>query len=95
MSWYDYLFDNKIIQRNDIEKLKKRDEQSRDQARMRNNLLNERFDELFDKQGEAALYIKTLVTILIKKKVFSPEEFLDVMDEIDVADGVKDGKTQL
>ena len=45
-----------------------------------------------DAQARHALVLKTLLTFCEKKGMFTEPEFLKLMEEIDLADGVRDGK---
>ncbi|MHC5035686.1 MAG: hypothetical protein ACYTHM_00085 [Planctomycetota bacterium] len=54
--------------------------------------LKSRVENLEDRLGELTLLNHTMVRLLLQKKVFSWAELLAVIKEVDLLDGVEDGK---
>jgi len=54
--------------------------------------LKSHLGEMEDWLGELALLNQTMLRLLLEKKAFSREELGRAMDEIDLIDGVRDGK---
>jgi hypothetical protein len=91
----DYMFDNEWIQRADIENLKSSTFQMRSSAyRMQRKVINdaERIRELEDQVAHLTLINEALLRMLEKKGVFARDEFRSLLVEIDLEDGVHDGK---
>lgn len=88
MSVLDYMFDNDWIQRADIDNLQRnnmmlRSRVARDGGRIRN--LEEEIDHL-------TLINEALLRMLEKKGVILRDEFRALLVEVDLEDGVHDGK---
>lgn len=84
----DYMFDNDWIQRADIDHLKN------SAALMRRNVIEDahRIRSLEDQIGHLTLINEALLRILEKKGVFARDEFRSLLVEVDLEDGVHDGK---
>jgi hypothetical protein len=88
MSVLDYMFDSEWLQRSDIENLKRnssamRQIATRESGRIRN--LEEEIDHL-------TLINEALLRMLEKKGVILRDEFRALLVEVDLEDGVHDGK---
>jgi len=88
VSVLDYMFDSEWLQRNDIENLKRnssamRQIAVRESGRIRN--LEEEIDHL-------TLINEALLRILEKKGVIVRDEFRALLVDVDLEDGVHDGK---
>ncbi len=88
MSVLDYMFDNDWLQRQDIENLKQHEfalsqRAAREAGRIRN--LEEEIDHL-------TLINEALLRMLEKKGVIVRDEFRALLVEVDLEDGVHDGK---
>jgi hypothetical protein len=88
MSVWDYMYDSYWIQRNDISNLQRsnqvmRSKSIRDGARIRN--LEDEIDHL-------TLINEALLRMLEKKGVFTRDEYRSLLVEVDLEDGVHDGK---
>jgi hypothetical protein len=91
----DYMFDNDWIQRADIENLKNSTSQMRySENRMRRKVADDaaRIRELEDQVAHLTLLNEALMRILEKKGVFARDEFRSLLVEVDLEDGVHDGK---
>jgi hypothetical protein len=84
----DYMFDNDWIQRADIDNLRT------SSLRMRSKVVNDsrRIGDLEDQLAHLTLINETLLRILEKKNVIVREEFRSLLVEVDLEDGVHDGK---
>jgi hypothetical protein len=84
----NYMFDNKWIQRADIDSLKY------SATRMQRNVVQDsrRIADLEDQVAHLALINEALLRILEKKEVFARDEFRSLLVEVDLEDGVHDGK---
>ena len=95
MTFWDHLFDNDYRQRTDIEALRRK-ANTRNSATMRNRRdleeHHQRIEKLEQHVGELALICRTLMTLLREQGTFSPEELQEVMNRIDLEDGVADGR---
>jgi hypothetical protein len=88
MGVLDYMYDNDWIQRNDINNLQRSNQVMRskvikDGARIRN--LEDEIDHL-------TLINEALLRMLEKKGIFARDEFRSLLVEVDLEDGVHDGK---
>ena len=91
----DYMFDNAWIQRADIENLKNSTSQMRYlENRIRRKVADDaaRVRELEDQVAPLTLINEALFRILEKKGVFARDEFRSLLVEVDLEDGVHDGK---
>jgi hypothetical protein len=92
----EYLFDNEIWQRSDIERLKSRVARNERMLSHRKNILSKRGDERWqeasDELAHLTLYCKTAVSLMIEKGLITPDEFVKRMRELDATDGQMDGK---
>lgn len=94
MSVWNYLFDNDLLQRLEIESMKEdmarlRSDGARRAASDRTDLQLER---LRDEVAELALFNKALLRLLIEKGACTAQEFAETLHEVDAEDGVVDGK---
>lgn len=95
MSVFDYMYDNDWIQRQDIDNLRRssmvlRSKMIRDGGRIRN--LEAEIDDLADQVGHLTLINEALLRMLEKKGVILRDEFRSLLVEVDLEDGVHDGK---
>lgn len=95
MSVFDYMYDNDWIQRQDIDNLRRsgmvlRNKMIRDGGRIRN--LEAELDYLTDQVGHLTLLNEALLRMLEKKNVIVRDEFRSLLVEVDLEDGVHDGK---
>lgn len=91
----DYMFDNEWIQRADIENLKTSAQQMQSTAfQMRRKVIDDaqRIRELEDQVAHLTLINEAVLRMLEKKGVFARDEFRSLLVEIDLEDGVHDGK---
>jgi hypothetical protein len=91
----DYMFDNDWIQRADIENLKNSASQMRyTENRIRRKVVDDaaRIQELEDQVAHLTLINEAILRILEKKAVFARDEFRALLVEVDLEDGVHDGK---
>ena len=91
----DYMFDNDWIQRADIENLKSSARQMQSsEYRMRKKVVDDsqRIGDLEDQVAHLTLINEALLRILEKKNTFARDEFRALLVEIDLEDGVHDGK---
>ena len=91
----DYMFDNDWIQRADIENLKSSAQQMQSsEYRMRRKVLDDsqRIGDLEDQVAHLTLINEALLRMLEKKNTFARDEFRALLVEIDLEDGVHDGK---
>ena len=84
----NYMFDNDWIQRADIDNLQA------SAAAMRSRFAREsgRVGDLEDQVAQLTLLNEALLRILEKKGVFARDEFRALLVEVDLEDGVHDGK---
>ncbi len=95
MSIFNYIFDSDWSQRSDIEALKSQNASlvGRSRERRSKEAANEaRVEELEQEVGELALLCKTMMQILLEKRVCTGQEFEALIADLDAADGVSDGK---
>ncbi|MCD0460378.1 hypothetical protein [Roseiconus lacunae] len=95
MDLWNFLFDSDYKQRVDIESLRTTSrDYRRDKLRHRRELDDQsvRIEELEEQVGELALLCRTLLTTLRESGAIDPKQFETVMREIDLEDGVEDGK---
>ncbi|HZE95517.1 MAG TPA: hypothetical protein VE981_00675 [Planctomycetota bacterium] len=95
MSVLDRLYDNDRLQREDIENLKRtgvalRGKMIRDGGRIRN--LQDEVDHLTSQLDHLTLISEALLRMLEKKGVILRDEFRALLVEVDLEDGVHDGK---
>ena len=64
----------------------------RKEARDRRVQVGDRLDQLEDDLGRAVLLIQSLAEACLQKGVFTREELARLAEQIDLADGVADGK---
>jgi hypothetical protein len=91
----DYMFDNDWIQRADIENLKNSRSQMRyTENRIRRKVADDaaRIVELEDQVAHLTLISEALLRMLEKKGTFARDEFRALLVEVDLEDGVHDGK---
>ena len=92
MSIFRYIFDNDYMQRADIENLRARQAQQNRFQRLRQSRENMKLETMADELGELALFCRTTLAILMDKGIITQQEFVAKMEQVDMADGVKDGK---
>jgi hypothetical protein len=91
----DYMFDNDWIQRADIDNLKNSTFEMRNtENRIRRKVADDaaRIRELEDQVAHLTLINEAVLRILEKKGVFARDEFRSLLVEVDLEDGVHDGK---
>ena len=88
MGVLDYMYDNDWIQRNDIDNL------ARSNMVLRNKMVRDggRIRDLEQEIDHLTLINETLLRILEKKGVILRDEFRALLVEVDLEDGVHDGK---
>ena len=87
MSFWNYVFDNEFLQRQDIENLKARLANSAHRTHLaRSNELH-RIQELESEMSGMVLYCQTAVALMIEKGLITREEFTKRMSEIGAATG--------
>ena len=92
MSVFKYIFDSEWSQRSDIEKLKVQAARSSKHAEFAKATQKARIAELERDVGELALLSKALMQIILERQLCTGEELEALMREIDLADGVEDGR---
>ncbi len=95
MSIFNYIFDSDWSQRSDIDALKRQNATLVGHSRVRRSkeAANEaRVEELEQEVGELALLCKTMMQILLEKRVCTGQEFEALIAKVDASDGVSDGK---
>lgn len=92
MSIWNSVFDTEISQRTDIEWVKERLRHGRELSRTRTQQTVTRIRELEDELAEAALLLRSLYVYLKEQPGFDAQRFAAIVDQVDVSDGVKDGK---
>jgi hypothetical protein len=98
MNFWDILFDSDYKQRADIEALKDssaRRKRAWHQDRQRGEDQQQRIVALEEQVGELTLLCRSLLTCLREAGIVQPEKFQEVMQRIDVEDGVADGKVTI
>jgi hypothetical protein len=95
MSIWNYLCDNEWLQRDDINQLARRTSLLRRRtghaARVAKNLAG-RVEQLEDEVARRTLLNETVLRLLERKGVLPRAEFRSLLVEIDLEDGVMDGK---
>lgn len=92
MSIWNYVFDTEISQRTDIEWVKERLRQGRMLSRTQAQRSATRINGLEDELAEAALLLRSLYVYLKEQPGFDAKRFAAIIDQVDAADGAKDGK---
>ena len=95
MSIFNYIFDNEWSQRSDIEALKEQNASLASRLSLKRSseaVQEDRVAELEQEVGELALLSKTLMRILLEKGVCTGREIEDMMHQVDLEDGVADGR---
>ncbi len=92
MSLMKYLFDHDLLQRGDIEDLRRRSSAAERRSRRQSRNTAKRIDDLEGEVAELALLCRALLTVLHESDVIDAQQFSDVMRRIDAEDGVIDGK---
>ena len=92
MSFWSYLFDNEFSQRQDINNLRATSRVRARQLRRQTRESRERLQELEEEVGELALLTRALLTYLRESGGIDPEKFAEVLERVDLDDGVLDGK---
>jgi hypothetical protein len=92
MSILSYIFDNEWLQRNDINSLRDRLQTNVRYIAAKNAGDSIRIKELENDVGELALLARTLFVYIKSQPGFNKEEFYKIFNDIDLMDGVKDGK---
>ena len=102
MSLIDFLFDNEWKQRRDIESLRERQRKQFSRVVLKASENEEtlgdmakRVENLEEQVGALSLCLATAIRLLQQHKLWDEREFQKLMDEIDQADGQRDGKTRL
>jgi len=88
MGVLDYMFDNEWLQRADIDRLQ------RNSSVLRNRIVRDsgRIRDLEEEIDHLTLINEALLRILEKKGVIVRDEFRSLLVEVDLEDGVHDGK---
>ena len=92
MSAWNYMFDNNVLQRMDLERLRSRAADAERQMRSARKAQGDRIEELEHDVGELALLCRALIGMLKEKGDYDPASFSAALDKIDMEDGVKDGR---
>jgi hypothetical protein len=92
MSIWNYVFDTGIKKRTDIDALRVRLDRSATVGQMRVRQTATRIKDLENELAEAALLLRSLYVYLKEQPDFDAKRFAAILDQIDTADGTKDGK---
>ena len=92
MSVWKYVFDHDLLQRGDIEHLRKRTRSSEQRMRRRRKDVDARIETLEDEVGELTLLCQALLEVLRESGHLDADRLQAAMQRIDAADGVVDGK---
>ena len=95
MSMFKYMFDTEWMQRMDIEELRDQERAMRSEMYFLDKKSAKAKDQLKVLQhevGELALVCKTLMRIILEKGLCTGKELGELMHEIDLEDGVADGR---
>jgi DNA repair exonuclease SbcCD ATPase subunit len=95
MSVFKYIFDSDWSQRSDIEALKEQNDSLAERLRQRRSkeaATEAQIEELQQEVGELALICKTLMQVLLEKRICTGQEIEALVEKIDAADGVVDGQ---
>jgi hypothetical protein len=92
MSTWNYMFDNDMLQRMDLERLRMRAESASRQMRITRRAHDERIEALESEVGELALLCRALMGMLKEQGHFDAAAFNAALDKIDLEDGVRDGR---
>jgi len=87
MSFWNYVFDNDFLQRQDIENLKTRQASSTHRQMLAQASERHRIHELESEMSGMVLYCQTAVALMIEKGLITREEFARRMNEIGAATG--------
>jgi hypothetical protein len=85
MSFWNYVFDNDYLQRQDIESLKARLANSAHRTRLTRANEMHRIQELESEMHGMVLYCQTAVALMVEKGLITREEFINRMNEISAA----------
>jgi hypothetical protein len=92
MSAWNYMFDNNLLQRMDLERLRASASSAERQMRVARRAQADRMEELEHEVGELALLCRALIGMLKEQGHFDAAAFNAALDKIDLEDGVKDGR---
>ncbi len=92
MSVWNYVFDSDFSQRTDIERLKDAAAHGNSAARRQVRGLEGEVAVLRDEIAELALVNRTLMRLVVERGLCSAEDLAATLREIDLEDGVADGK---
>ena len=92
MTFWSYLLDNEYSQRKDINDLRDKSRVRARQLRRQAHKSKERLQNLEEQVGELALLTRALLTYLRENGGIDPDKFIDVLERVDLEDGVLDGK---
>jgi len=95
MSLINHLFDNEWRQRSDIESLKSQVATAHTQAsltRVSEASTNEQFEHLKARVGKLNLVVEALFRTMTQQGLIKPNEFTELLREIDLEDGELDGQ---
>ena len=90
--FWKYMVDNGIVQRADIENLRRSARVSSRHARRRDAELRDRVDELEAEMGEIRLFSRALLALLQETGALDPQRLREILLELDAADGTVDGQ---
>lgn len=92
MHWSRNLMENLFGETTDLEVLRRANRAAARRRERSVKNLKDRVEELEDWLGELALLNQTMLRMLLEKASFTKEELARVMREVDLLDGVADGK---
>ena len=92
MSTWNYMFDNNLLLRSDLERLRRASESAARQMRITRRAHDERIESLEREVGELALLCRALMGMLKEQGHFDAAAFNAALDKIDLEDGVRDGR---
>ncbi len=92
MSVWNHVFDSNIKQRADIEELRRRSLDMAQRQHDRASIHKKRIEALEVEVGELTLLCRTMLTLLRENGILNPEAMDRIMREIDLEDGVLDGR---
>jgi hypothetical protein len=92
MGAWNFIFDNELFQRMDIEDLRRQAEHSRWAARRASRRTNDRLEDVEKDLAEVVLLCRALVSMLRERGVFDENALQAALRAVDAEDGVIDGR---
>jgi hypothetical protein len=92
MGAWNYLFDNDLLQRLDLERLDERARHAERAMRRAHGAQRDRIAELEQEVGQLALACRALIGMLKEQGQFDAAIFNAALDKLDADDGVIDGR---